>query len=248
MDAHSDSYPDNLYWYWSITIFIQNINLVIKKKELESENLFGHWLKKKHWTGWWFQSPWKIIISQLGWWHSQLNGKIKKCSSHHQPVTIVLTTIIPVIVVINQLKNIEYLENPCFNAICTKGLPLKSTLDHLDANSKAVLAPFVSNRDGRPFHTPRGVWTVGKRRKASVFIYFYMVLSLKIGSESVELWLCHLNRRSTGSTIFLQALVNIFDHRCQATSGKLICNSQHMFSIGKKSISYGWIMLSRYPF
>ena len=23
--------------------------------------------------------------SQLGWWNSQLNGKIKSCSSHHQP-------------------------------------------------------------------------------------------------------------------------------------------------------------------
>ena len=35
-------------------------------------------------SGW--PTPLKnTIISQLGWWHSQLNGNIKKCSSHHQP-------------------------------------------------------------------------------------------------------------------------------------------------------------------
>jgi hypothetical protein len=26
-------------------------------------------------TGWWFQTLWKIWARQLGWWHSQLNGK-----------------------------------------------------------------------------------------------------------------------------------------------------------------------------
>ena len=26
---------------------------------------------------WWFQPPLKIWIRQLGWWHSQMNGKIK---------------------------------------------------------------------------------------------------------------------------------------------------------------------------
>ena len=28
-------------------------------------------------SGWWFQPLWKIWKSQLGWWHSQLNGTIK---------------------------------------------------------------------------------------------------------------------------------------------------------------------------
>ena len=33
-----------------------------------------------------FHTIWKIRVPQLGWWHSQLNGKVKKwCSSHHQP-------------------------------------------------------------------------------------------------------------------------------------------------------------------
>ena len=32
-------------------------------------------------TGWWLSLPlWKIWISQLGWWHSQYDGKIKTCS------------------------------------------------------------------------------------------------------------------------------------------------------------------------
>ena len=31
---------------------------------------------KENMTGWWFQSLWKCE-SQLGWWHSQLNGKLK---------------------------------------------------------------------------------------------------------------------------------------------------------------------------
>ena len=31
--------------------------------------------------GWWFQSLWKIWVRQLGWWNSQLNGKIiQSCS------------------------------------------------------------------------------------------------------------------------------------------------------------------------
>ena len=48
---------------------------------------------KKHYckclviSGWWFQPLWKIwvILSQLGWWHTQYMGKYKSCSSHHQP-------------------------------------------------------------------------------------------------------------------------------------------------------------------
>ena len=32
-------------------------------------------------SGWWLSLPlWNIWVRQLGWWHSQLNGKIKKCS------------------------------------------------------------------------------------------------------------------------------------------------------------------------
>ena len=40
-------------------------------------------------TGWWLSLPlWKIlVISQLGWWHSQLNGKIKNVPNH-QPALV----------------------------------------------------------------------------------------------------------------------------------------------------------------
>ena len=31
-------------------------------------------------TGWWYTYPSEKYESQLGWWHSQLNGTIKKCS------------------------------------------------------------------------------------------------------------------------------------------------------------------------
>ena len=41
-------------------------------------------------TGWWFQPLWKIWVRQLGWWNSQLNGKIKTGS---KPPTSIYTYI-----------------------------------------------------------------------------------------------------------------------------------------------------------
>ena len=42
--------------------------------------MIGGWfltLLYQHWSGWWFQALRKIWVRQLGWWTSQLNGKIK---------------------------------------------------------------------------------------------------------------------------------------------------------------------------
>ena len=41
-----------------------------------------------YWTGWWFQpTPKNDGFRQLGWWHSQLNGKLKNVPNH-QPVLL----------------------------------------------------------------------------------------------------------------------------------------------------------------
>ena len=60
---HSSDYP-------SVSDDISNQIFTIKKQNI------------KKLSGWWFQPTlWKIWVRQLGWWHSQLNGKsLKNCS------------------------------------------------------------------------------------------------------------------------------------------------------------------------
>ena len=47
------------------------------------------WDTTEKYTGWWLSHPSEKKESQLGWWHSQLNGKTKNVPNHQdQPVII----------------------------------------------------------------------------------------------------------------------------------------------------------------